>query len=166
MISVLLGANATTQIRGVFKAVPGATPYTKIGCMNTNFASNGANSGSFGFAITDGTKIEQITLPENVTGSNSISTISLERWTNSTTSTSTVTLVTLFGPASGYNCVKMVNDGTNLTYSWSQNGSGGPYQQVATELIGSFFGTISGYGFAGNSKSLTGNIYATIVSLN
>lgn len=138
---------AGDNIRGREIAAPAAPMSITIAIIpqihNQNF-------NSAGLYVTDGTKIELtgILATENAVGASLI----VEKYTNATTFGSTV-----FSAGQGSFIspifLKVVDDGVNLTWSWSPDGVG--FIQLYQEARTSYLASIADVGFFANSNNAT-----------
>lgn len=147
------------------KASP-ATPYTVTGRVALQSKmGTGTVFPEAGIGWYDGTKLQTISVQYEVT--NHCYTIPVDNWTNVTTYSAT--------PAATLNCVaggpyawiRIADDGTNVSYSWSIDGA--TYDVLYTIAKASGFLGLSGYSnviFYVNPQAGTGagNVYGTLMS--
>lgn len=154
----------SVNFRGVYKSTP-VTPWTKTGCLETDYAqNNGANAQLFGIFITDATKAFVVGTAVQSSGFPQAQAV---KWTNSTTNAGTAGSLTSLqqGSLTGskYQCYRISDDGSTLTFSWSPNNI--TYTTVFSESVGTFI-TPTGYGFGGFERGTGTHSYSVIVSLN
>ncbi len=139
--------NGSLNLRGLVKAQP-STPYT-VTCFMKAQAIVGSQSA--GLCFYDGTKLIAI---EWVFGSTPV--LRVQRWTNSTSASTTVFTLNNFAGFGnalyGGGFLRIGNTGANLTFDWSLDGI--VWTNVYTEAVGAFL-TPTHYGFEGVNITTT-----------
>ena len=146
-IYLLAPASASLSFRGREITVP-ATPWSITIAVvpelqNTNVAQ-------VGLYVTDGTKLAVLGLQFNSSSASFVSVIAAT-YTSATgafnSSYCSATLASL--PTPFY--LKILDDATNLTFSWSINGS--QFEQCAQKLLTDYLSTLTNVGFFANSDN-------------
>jgi hypothetical protein len=180
------GASVTKQTNGIWsfifpalaptgqniilydRAVP-ATPYTmtfRIATV-TNTVATGIGSG-VSFRESSSGRIECFHLGENGAGTGGPF-LSVDRFTSPTafTQTQATSLSFAQGTNHGPEVLRLADDGTTLTFSWSTD-NGVNFVTLYSEARNAFFTTApSNIGiFGNNSKGNNSNIYLTLIGIN
>jgi len=126
----LIGTNQSgDQLRFWSNAAPGSTPYTRTACLIPVITGPDFSHVGFGFYSSVSGQIEEITTQDN-------GDLSVQQFHNFTSFNARVIDVG-FGKIFGCVYFRITNDGTNLTYSYSFDGSN--FIQLWTELVSAFF---------------------------
>jgi hypothetical protein len=147
-----IARTGTLNVRGLVKAQP-STPYTCIGHFHAQQDMTGTSGAmNAGLYFYDGTKLMGLEYLTGTTNADAF-TIRVQKWTNITTASTAHGATSKQMGASPFGSgawVRLVNNGTNLTFAYSLDGL--VWEQIFSEAVGTFL-TPTHYGFGGINLS-------------
>lgn len=148
-IYISIPAIAGANFRGR-EVAAGAAPFSIVAGLIPQIHNQ--NNNSVGLYVTDGTKLEILQITDYANSAGLVTTLAVNRYSSVTAYASTpqtvgqgVTISPIF--------LKIRDDGTNLTFSWSPDGSN--FIQIYSEARLAYLSSIADFGWGGESNNST-----------
>lgn len=148
----------TGNVRGIFRSYPGTSTWiAKVSGWSSNASWTGSNNYEFGMARRDSAtgRLELYTLLWSSLAT--MQYVNCERWTNPTTYSFALAAISLIRSTYSTMYLKLVDDGTNVYFSWSLDGLN--YTVLVSYARAAFLANADQIGLVVFTQQNGGNIY-------